>query len=98
MVAEPVGHLEPEAEKGRRERLPVIVEREAARDAAAERALGDEVERVDRVDLVARDAALDDARVEGGEALRGELLLEERVELGRVGEDGDVRGVALVAR
>src|SRR3954452_20786954 len=94
MVREAVGDLELEAEHGGGERLAVIVEREAARDAAAQGPVRDEIERAERVDRVALDLASDDAGVEGFEALGGELILQIRVELGVVGDHRDVRDVA----
>ena len=63
---------------------------------SAKRALEDEVERLDRIDLIALDRA---RRLHPfAHAVGGELLLQEGVEVGLVGDHRNAGGVTLLAR
>src|SRR5438105_14555615 len=80
----PVRPVELEAEDRGGQRLAVVVEAQAARHAAAERAVRDKVECREPVDRVALHCPGDYALIEGFQTLRRELFLQARVELGRV--------------
>src|SRR5689334_11126060 len=90
-------NLELEREHACRERLPVIVQAEAARHAPAERLVRNEVQDLKTVNGVALYFALHYAGIVGLEAIGGQLFLERRVELDCVSDDADVGGVAFVA-
>ncbi len=79
------------------ERLAQAVGAQRPRAAAAERALHHEVEGAHVGGLVAIDASVHHCAEVFLHALRGDLADDERVRLVVVGEDRDVRDVALVA-
>src|SRR6218665_2924499 len=93
-----LGQFDLKAQHGGRERFAVVVQAQAARDAAAERAVADEVPRLEVGDLVAQHLAGDRSLVESLEAFGGQLRLQQRVELRFVGKDRDVGDIAFVAR
>src|SRR4029453_19081217 len=75
-VLKRVRQFDLETQHGRRECLSVVVQAEAARDAAAECSVAHEVERFDVVNLIADHLAADGAVVEALEAVGRQLLLQ----------------------
>jgi hypothetical protein len=79
-----IRHVDHETEDRRRRRVAVVVEAQAARDAAAQCAFGDKVERAQAIDFVTGHLARYRTGIEVPEALRGELVLQLRIKLGLV--------------
>jgi hypothetical protein len=92
-----IRNLHFEAEHRTGQSLAVVVDCQAAGHPTTERALSHEVEDLQAIHVKPCDRPRDQRAVVRLERVGRQLLLDMRIELRRVGNDGRVRGIALVA-